>query len=157
MSRDVHLPEMLWTLGAEQRLPGVAKLAWVMLWARRAAGRPASAAELAADCGVSELAAQGALNALVSQRWVRVEGGSYVPVVPGPYRVVGIPKGTRFAVLRRDHFTCRYCGRSAQAVTLRVDHVIARANGGASTMDNLVTACEDCNVGKGAGPAQEAC
>lgn len=54
----------------------------------------------------------------------------------------------RFEVLARDHFTCRYCGRSAPNVPLEVDHILPVAEGGTSTRDNLLTACHDCNSGK---------
>jgi 5-methylcytosine-specific restriction endonuclease McrA len=56
----------------------------------------------------------------------------------------------RFRVLLRDGFRCRYCGRpgSAPGVVLHVDHVVPLAAGGASTEDNLLTACEECNLGK---------
>lgn len=59
-----------------------------------------------------------------------------------------IPTQTRFSVLSRDRFTCRYCSRSAPEVELHVDHVKAIANGGGNEFDNLVTACADCNLGK---------
>jgi hypothetical protein len=56
----------------------------------------------------------------------------------------------RFRVLQRDGFRCRYCGRSGNApgVVLHVDHVVPLAAGGTSTEDNLLTACEECNLGK---------
>src|SRR5450759_4952715 len=56
----------------------------------------------------------------------------------------------RFGVLQRDGFRCRYCGRpgSAPGVVLHVDHVVPLAAGGASTEDNLLTACDECNLGK---------
>jgi 5-methylcytosine-specific restriction endonuclease McrA len=56
----------------------------------------------------------------------------------------------RFRVLQRDGFRCRYCGHSGSApgVVLHVDHVVPLAAGGTSTEDNLVTACEECNLGK---------
>lgn len=56
----------------------------------------------------------------------------------------------RFAVLERDAFTCRYCGRSPlhEGVVIHVDHVVPVAKGGESTLDNLITACTDCNRGK---------
>lgn len=57
-------------------------------------------------------------------------------------------KTLRFAVLKRDKFTCQYCGRSAPEVKLEVDHVVAFTAGGLTSIDNLVTACENCNCGK---------
>ena len=56
----------------------------------------------------------------------------------------------RFSVMERDGFACRYCGASGHGVKLHVDHVLAVANGGTNASDNLVTACRDCNLGKGA-------
>lgn len=63
-----------------------------------------------------------------------------------------IAQGVRFNVLRRDNFTCRYCGRSSPQVVLQVDHVIPHSRGGHDGEGNLVTACEDCNRGKAAKP-----
>jgi hypothetical protein len=59
------------------------------------------------------------------------------------------PVSQRFSVLARDNYTCRYCGRSAPEVTLHVDHIIPVAEGGTDEPANLVTACADCNEGKG--------
>ena len=56
----------------------------------------------------------------------------------------------RFEILSRDNFTCRYCGRSAPEVILEVDHIIPRKYSGSNENDNLITACRDCNRGKGA-------
>lgn len=57
---------------------------------------------------------------------------------------------TRWHVLARDGFTCRYCGaRAGQVgVELAVDHVISVKDGGDDHPDNLVTACRRCNGGK---------
>lgn len=55
---------------------------------------------------------------------------------------------TRFAVLRRDGFRCRYCGRGPDEARLHVDHVQPRSAGGGEELENLVTACQDCNLGK---------
>lgn len=56
--------------------------------------------------------------------------------------------GMRFRVLTRDQFTCRYCGRKAPNAELHVDHVFPRSAGGKNEIENLVTACVDCNLGK---------
>jgi hypothetical protein len=63
---------------------------------------------------------------------------------------VALKRSFRFQILRRDNFTCRYCGRSAPDVVLEVDHVIPRSRGGKDHASNLVTACFDCNQGKSA-------
>lgn len=56
----------------------------------------------------------------------------------------------RFEVFKRDKFTCQYCGRKAPEVILHVDHVEPVAEGGTADVVNLVTACDTCNLGKGA-------
>lgn len=61
---------------------------------------------------------------------------------------MAVSKRLRYEVLRRDDFTCRYCGASAPSVPLRVDHVTPVALGGSDDPGNLVTACEPCNSGK---------
>lgn len=56
---------------------------------------------------------------------------------------------TRFEVLKRDRFTCAYCGKHPPEVLLEVDHIVPRAAGGSDDIANLTTACTDCNRGKG--------
>jgi hypothetical protein len=55
---------------------------------------------------------------------------------------------TRFLVLERDNFTCQYCGRKAPEVILEIDHIIPKNYNGTDDIDNLITACRDCNYGK---------
>ena len=63
-----------------------------------------------------------------------------------------LPAQLRFRILARDGFRCRYCGRpgNAPGVVLHVDHVVPVVAGGATTEDNLLTACDECNLGKAA-------
>lgn len=61
----------------------------------------------------------------------------------------------RFEVLKRDHFTCAYCGAHPPNVQLRVDHVWPVAKGGPTTLGNLVTSCFECNAGKRDFPLRE--
>lgn len=61
-----------------------------------------------------------------------------------------ISKKVRFEVFKRDSFTCQYCGKSAPEVVLHVDHIKPVKEGGTNDIINLVTACSDCNLGKGA-------
>lgn len=63
---------------------------------------------------------------------------------------IPIPKSIRFEVFKRDKFTCQYCGNSAPEVVLHVDHIQPIAKGGDNDITNLITACADCNSGKGA-------
>lgn len=59
-----------------------------------------------------------------------------------------LSKKTRFDVFKRDGFVCQYCGAHPPTVVLEVDHIQPVAQGGGNEMDNLVTACFDCNRGK---------
>ena len=61
-----------------------------------------------------------------------------------------LSKRTRYAVLERDGYRCRYCGATAQEARLHIDHVNPVAVGGNNDPENLVTACVDCNLGKSA-------
>lgn len=61
-----------------------------------------------------------------------------------------ISKKLRFDVFKRDEFICQYCGSHPPDVVLHVDHIQPVAEGGLNDIDNLVTSCESCNLGKGA-------
>jgi len=61
-----------------------------------------------------------------------------------------IPPSVRVSVLHRDSYKCVFCGRSAKAVQLEVDHIVPFSKGGSNDPSNLQTLCFDCNRGKGA-------
>ena len=61
---------------------------------------------------------------------------------------------TKREVLRRDNYTCQYCGTRAPYLT--IDHVIPRRLGGMHTWQNLVAACPACNHRKGGRTAEQA-
>lgn len=63
-----------------------------------------------------------------------------------------VSKKKRFDVFKRDMFCCQYCGRTPPSVVLEIDHILPVASGGKSSIDNLITACFDCNRGKGPTP-----
>src|SRR2546422_2609130 len=50
-------------------------------------------------------------------------------------------------ILRRDGYTCQYCSRRGEKLT--VDHVMPRSRGGQTTWTNVVAACLRCNLFKG--------
>lgn len=56
---------------------------------------------------------------------------------------------SRKNILLRDRYTCQYCERTGPAGELTMDHVIPRSRGGASTWENLVACCIECNNRKG--------
>lgn len=59
---------------------------------------------------------------------------------------MAVSKRLRFAILKRDKFTCQYC--HATDTVLTIDHVVAVSLGGTDVPSNLVAACYDCNAGK---------
>lgn len=75
--------------------------------------------------------------------------------LPAVIRVLNIVKRTRrkaiaFSkknILRRDNFTCQYCGISDKFLT--VDHIFPKSRGGKSNWSNVVVACKPCNLKKG--------
>ena len=56
----------------------------------------------------------------------------------------------RFEIFKRDNFTCQYCGRNVKndGVKLHCDHIKPRNSGGLNNIDNLITSCMECNIGK---------
>ncbi len=63
-------------------------------------------------------------------------------------------KLTRREVFRRDNYTCQYCGRRDDSLT--VDHVVPRHQGGLHIWTNVVAACPSCNHHKGGRSPEEA-
>ena len=61
-----------------------------------------------------------------------------------------LSKKIRFEVFKRDEFTCQYCGGTPPKIILQVDHIHPVAEGGNNDIDNLITSCQPCNIGKGA-------
>jgi len=61
---------------------------------------------------------------------------------------IGLPPGLRFRILKRDNFSCRYCGRRPPEVVLHIDHLVPVSRGGTNEPGNLITACSLCNLGK---------
>ncbi|NBC28340.1 MAG: HNH endonuclease [Bacteroidetes bacterium] len=60
-----------------------------------------------------------------------------------PYKRIVL---SRRNIMKRDNSTCQYCGSRSD---LTLDHVIPRSRNGGDTWENLVTACNSCNVKKG--------
>lgn len=60
-----------------------------------------------------------------------------------------LSKSTRFEVFKRDSFSCQYCGKRSPDVVLHVDHIRPVSDGGSSDLMNLITSCQECNLGKG--------
>ncbi len=57
-------------------------------------------------------------------------------------------------ILKRDGYTCQYCGRNS-GERMTIDHVIPKSQGGRTVWENVVSACRACNLRKGnKGPAE---
>lgn len=88
----------------------------------------------------------------------KADDSKAVPEVPQPVlgnqagpevKRASISPKLRFAVLSRDGFKCIYCGRASSSAPIEIDHKIPVSAGGLNDEGNLVSACIDCNRGKG--------
>ena len=61
---------------------------------------------------------------------------------------------TRATLFLRDEFTCQYCGYKGKDLTF--DHVIPKSRGGKTRWDNVVAACQSCNLRKAAKTTSQA-
>lgn len=61
-------------------------------------------------------------------------------------------KENRLKVYERDDYTCKYCNKQLTQYTATLDHLTPVARGGDHSLENLVTACLDCNSKKNAKP-----
>lgn len=86
---------------------------------------------LEADLAHPVWAAESAFDrplVIVLAGYVRIPRDRQVPV-------------SRRGVLRRDGFSCAYCGSDANTI----DHVMPRSRGGDGSWENLVACCTRCN------------
>jgi hypothetical protein len=58
----------------------------------------------------------------------------------------------RVKVYERDDYKCKYCQKQLTRFTSTLDHVTPVARGGDNSLENLVTACLDCNSRKNVRP-----
>jgi 5-methylcytosine-specific restriction endonuclease McrA len=70
-------------------------------------------------------------------------------------------KKQRMNVWRKHGKRCYWCGcplnDKSKGCRFTIDHIIPRANGGGSTMDNMVPSCRKCNLRKGHMSGYEFC
>lgn len=55
----------------------------------------------------------------------------------------------RHRVVQNQDCKCLYCGTMITTATAELDHIVPRAGGGSSKIDNLVAVCRGCNADKG--------
>ena len=61
---------------------------------------------------------------------------------------------TRATLFLRDEFTCQYCDYKGKDLTF--DHVVPKSRGGKTRWDNVVAACQSCNLRKAAKTTSQA-
>lgn len=65
-------------------------------------------------------------------------------------------KFSRANIFARDSYACQYCGARKPIGELTYDHVLPRHQGGKTEWTNIVTACQECNLQKGARTPEQA-
>lgn len=65
-------------------------------------------------------------------------------------------KFSRVNIYARDNYRCQYCGEKQLIADLTYDHVVPRAQGGATRWDNIVSSCSRCNLKKGGRTPEQA-
>ena len=68
---------------------------------------------------------------------------------PKQKRSIG-PRFSRQNVYLRDDFKCQYCNWTGPIHLLTLDHLVPSSKGGQTNWSNIVTACKNCNLNKGA-------
>ena len=59
-----------------------------------------------------------------------------------------ISKSLRHEVFKRDNYKCVECGATNKELTLHIDHIIPKSEGGTDELNNLQTLCDKCNLSK---------
>lgn len=114
---------------------------------------------------------QRAVNLLITEKAIGVEGLAKqlrtvsrtfdVPAVIRMAYYVNAPRRkhtwSRLRVLRRDDYTCIYCGTDKLPKSdYTIDHIHPRSKGGKNTYGNTASACYKCNQRKGSRTLTEA-
>ena len=97
------------------------------------------------------------INQLIKNEFVEIIDENLLRIIPR--KILGISRNNRFSeasiqewneirkvVLRRDNYTCSYCGKKGGE--LHVDHIHPVSKGGLDELNNLTTACRKCNIQK---------
>jgi 5-methylcytosine-specific restriction endonuclease McrA len=63
---------------------------------------------------------------------------------------------TRVDLFARDEGRCQYCEKQLTKEISTIDHVVPRSRGGATSWENCVISCADCNGKKGSRTPHEA-
>ena len=102
--------------------------------------------KLAARCPITEAAVELVKFDLQAMVNPEISGVEYQQGELAGYEV-------REYLLEKWHRTCAYCGK--KDVSLQVEHIHPKANGGSNRVSNLTLACQPCNQRKGSRPIDE--
>lgn len=95
----------------------------------------------------------------VAMNVINLRHGGQFLTWPNPERTNNKPKRKgistrkRRRVYERDAYRCRYCGGYER---LEIDHIVPVSQGGDNNIENLATACKECNRRKHANTPEEA-
>ncbi len=96
-----------------------------------------------------------------NEDWIRAV--AFELRVPRVVRLLNYDRVPRYSLrfsrrnlFARDCHKCQYCGVSAPASQLSIDHIIPRSRGGQTTWENVVCCCIKCNGRKGSRTPKEA-
>ena len=87
--------------------------------------------QLIIETGTFDMALMNHENEAFNRHWGYQKGRNY-----------GF-KNAQEAAFNRDNYTCQHCKK--RTGTFNAHHIIYRSNGGADTLDNLITLCEKCH------------
>ena len=162
---SIKIMSLVWEKGPENQTERFVLLA-LADFANDAGECWPSVAGICSKVCMSERGVQTAIRRLEAAGWVSIDTGKgrkncnvYTVKIQQeesvPASAAGRRSVDRFAIFKRDNFTCVYCGyvgvSSGQEAgsDLHVDHVIPSSKGGTDSDENLVCACGPCNVSKG--------
>lgn len=81
---------------------------------------------------------------------------SVIKLVSAVARKEKYAKFSRENIFIRDSYACQYCGKDGSSKDLTLDHVYPASLGGLKTWENIVAACQPCNIKKGDKTLKEA-
>lgn len=72
------------------------------------------------------------------------------------YSTTGRVPFNKTGILRRDNYTCAYCGKQGKKIVNTVDHILPKWQKNALSWSNGIAACQPCNNKKGGRSPKEA-
>ena len=81
---------------------------------------------------------------------------SIIRYVSGGHKFYIKTRMSKGALLKRDNYTCVYCKKKLNHLTVTKDHVIPSSRGGRDVWENVVCSCFNCNNYKGNRTPEEA-